>query len=86
MNGDIPSDDDSDSSTSDILDQRNEEGWEDVEDDTEVMTVVSLFSDQTFPSAKAMLFDCKEKHEFDIWKLRKDFSEIIWISREDKSH
>lgn len=63
---------DSDSSTSDILDQRNEEGWEDVEDDTEAITVVSLFDEQTFPSAKAMLAHCKSNHGFDIWKVRSD--------------
>jgi type I protein arginine methyltransferase len=62
----------SDSSSSDILDQRNEEGWEDVEDDTEAITVVSLFDDKTFPSAKEMLTDCKSNHGFDIWKVRSD--------------
>jgi hypothetical protein len=67
------SESESESSLSDILDQRNEEGWEDVEDDTEAITVVSLFDNQTFTSAKEMLAHCKSSHEFDIWKVRSDF-------------
>lgn len=63
-------DSDTESSVSDILDQRNEEGWEDVEDDTEAITVVSLFDDQTFSSAKEMLQHCKARHNFDIWKVK----------------
>ncbi|ETN41200.1 uncharacterized protein HMPREF1541_03135 [Cyphellophora europaea CBS 101466] len=63
----------SDSSSSDILDQRNEEGWEDIEDDTEAITFVSLFDDKTFGSAKEMLSSCKDNHGFDIWKVRSEF-------------
>ena len=62
----------SDTSSSDILDQRNEEGWEDLEDDTEAITVVSLFDDRTFGSAKEMLSHCKQHHGFDIWKVRSE--------------
>lgn len=65
-------DNQSDSSSSDILDRRNEEGWEDVEDDTEILTVVSLFDDKTFSSAKEMLNHCKSNYDFDIWKVRSD--------------
>lgn len=71
---------DSDSSSSDILDQRNEEGWEDVEDDTEAITVVSLFDDKTFPSAKEMLTYCKDSHGFDIWKVRSELGTSRLIS------
>lgn len=70
---------DSDSSTSDILDQRTEEGWEDVEDDTEAITVVSLFDDKTFPSAKEMLNYCKGSHGFDIWKVRSELGTSRFI-------
>ncbi len=37
------------SSLSDPLDTRNDEGWEDVEQDEEPTTVVSLFEERTFP-------------------------------------
>lgn len=69
----------SDSSASDILDQRNEEGWEDVEDDTEAITVVSLFDDKTFASAKEMLTYCKSSHGFDIWKVRSELGTFRFI-------
>lgn len=71
---------DSDSSASDILDQRNEEGWEDVEDDTEAITVVSLFDDKTFASAKEMLAHCKSSHGFDIWKVRSELGTSCFFS------
>jgi type I protein arginine methyltransferase len=62
---------DDSSSSSDIPeDERNEEGWEDLEDDTEAITVVSLFDNKTFPSAKEMLLHCKDSHDFDIWTIR----------------
>lgn len=67
-------DSDSESSSSDVLDLKNEEGWEDMEDDTEAITVVSLFDDRTFTSAKEMLQHCKDKHGFDIWKIQIDHS------------
>ncbi|KAH7320316.1 S-adenosyl-L-methionine-dependent methyltransferase [Stachybotrys elegans] len=40
--------------------------WLDMEPDEESVTVTSLFDAQTFPSAAAMLANCKEKHEFDL--------------------
>ncbi|KPI40608.1 Ribosomal protein arginine N-methyltransferase rmt3 [Cyphellophora attinorum] len=74
-------DSDSDSSISDVLDRREDEGWEDLEDDTETVTVVSLFDKETFTSAKDMLLSCKENHNFDIWKIKSDlgldFLELI---------
>ena len=63
------------SSLSDPLDTRNDEGWEDVEHDEETITVVSLFDGETFPDAPSMLECCRDKHGFDIWKLRQDFGE-----------
>lgn len=71
----------SDSSSSDILDQRNEEGWEDVEDDTEAITVVSLFDDKTFSSAKEMLSHCKSNNGFDIWKVRSDLGKSCYTKQ-----
>ncbi|KEF61046.1 protein arginine N-methyltransferase 3 [Exophiala aquamarina CBS 119918] len=69
------------SSVSDPLDTRNDEGWEDVEQDEESITVVSLFDDRTFPNARDMLEYCRDNHGFDIWKLRQgldlDFLDLI---------
>ena len=61
------------SSLSDPLDTTNDEGWEDVEQDEESITVVSLFDEKTFPDATGMLAYCRDSHGFDIWKLRQDF-------------
>lgn len=58
------------SSSSDPLDTRNDEGWEDVEQDEEPITVVSLFDEKTFPDASSMLTYCRDNHNFDIWKIR----------------
>ncbi|KIW52976.1 hypothetical protein PV05_08583 [Exophiala xenobiotica] len=61
------------SSLSDPLDPTNDEGWEDVEQDEESITVVSLFDEKTFPDATGMLTYCRDSYGFDIWKLRQDF-------------
>ncbi|KAJ9639268.1 Ribosomal protein arginine N-methyltransferase rmt3 [Knufia peltigerae] len=69
------------SSSSDPLDTRNDEGWEDVEQDEEPITVVSLFDEKTFPDASSMLTYCRDNHNFDIWKIRQtlglDFLDLI---------
>ncbi len=63
------------SSESNILDTRNDEGWEDIENDEEVTTVISLFDTRTFPDARSMLVYCRENHGFDIWRLRQEHGE-----------
>lgn len=73
-NEDLDNDDgSSSSSTSNLLDMRNEEGWEDVEDDTIQETFVSLFDTEPFNNVTDMFRYCKDKHGFDIWSLRKQF-------------
>jgi protein arginine N-methyltransferase 3 len=62
----------SDSSVTDPLNNRNDEGWEDVEPDDEPLTVVSLFDDKTFPNVVDMLHYCRDKYNFDVWTIRKD--------------
>jgi hypothetical protein len=42
------------------------EGWDDVEDDTEEVSIKCLLCDATFPTAKVMIEHSKEKHEFDF--------------------
>ncbi|OAP59212.1 hypothetical protein AYL99_06510 [Fonsecaea erecta] len=61
------------SSLSDPLDTTNDEGWEDIEQDEEPMTVVSLLDATTFPSAQSMLAHCRDSRGLDIWKLRQEF-------------
>lgn len=63
---------DSDSSMTDSLDNRNDEGWEDVEPDEEALTIVSLFDEKTFPNIIDMLQHCKDKYSFDIRAIHKD--------------
>jgi hypothetical protein len=61
------------SSTSDPLDTRDDEGWEDLENDEEPMTVQSLFDEKTFSNAQDMLAYCRDAKAFDIWSLRQEF-------------
>jgi protein arginine N-methyltransferase 3 len=63
---------DSASSASDPLDNRHDEGWEDVEPDDEPLTIVSLFDEKTFPNVIDMLHYCKDKYNFDVWQVRKN--------------
>lgn len=60
---------------SDQLDIRpDSEGWDDVEDDTEELAVKDLLSDETFPSANAMIEHCKKSHGFDFLAVIRDHS------------
>ncbi|RVX72243.1 hypothetical protein B0A52_04447 [Exophiala mesophila] len=66
-------DDFSDSSSiTDPLDTRDDEGWEDVEQDEEQLTLISLFDSETFSDPRRLLESAREKHGFDIWRLRQD--------------
>lgn len=58
------------SETSDILDPKNEEGWEDAEPDQEEFQFISLLDDEVFTDIHAMLKHCKEKHNFDFLEVR----------------
>jgi protein arginine N-methyltransferase 3 len=59
-------------SVSDSSDSSNEEGWEDLEPEDESQPVVGLFTDDVFPDVRAMLKECKDKHNFDLVKIQKD--------------
>jgi hypothetical protein len=65
---------DSDPSTTELLDPKNEEGWEDVESDVEDQTFKSLFDDKWFGDITEMLKYDKEKHDFDYVKVKKQLS------------
>lgn len=65
---------DDDSSTSDILDMRNEEGWEDIEDDNITENFVSLLDERNFSDVSEMLIYCKDTYDFNIWQIQKQHS------------
>ena len=65
---------DSDPSTTELLDPKNEEGWEDVESDVEDQTFKSLFDDKWFGDITEMLKYDQEKYSFDYVKLKNQLS------------
>lgn len=59
-------------------DDSDEEGWQDVEqDEEESQPIVGLFSETIYPDVKAMLQETKDKHDFDLQKVQKDFGAYI---------
>ncbi|TAQ89290.1 hypothetical protein B7494_g2365 [Chlorociboria aeruginascens] len=58
------------SEASDILDLKDDEGWEDAEADEEQATFISLLDDEVFSDIMSMLNHCKEKHSFDFLEIR----------------
>ncbi|PYH89464.1 S-adenosyl-L-methionine-dependent methyltransferase [Aspergillus ellipticus CBS 707.79] len=70
----LPVNDDARSVSSDESDLSNEEGWEDVEPDDETQPVVGLFSDKVYPDVRSMLKETKEKYNFDLQKIQKEFA------------
>jgi protein arginine N-methyltransferase 3 len=69
------------SSSSEVSDLREEEGWEDAEPDQEDLQVVSLFDEKTFPDAQSMIAYCKEKHGFDFIGVQKNLGSDFLQSR-----
>ena len=64
---------------SDPLDLLDDEGWEDAEpEDDEDQPVRGLFSDESFPNARAMLEDCKAKHGFDFVKTTRELGVYVY--------
>ena len=62
---------DSDPSTAELLDPKNDEGWEDVESDVEDRAFRSLFEDKWFGDITEMLKHDKEKHGFNFVKIKR---------------
>jgi len=58
------------SENSDILDLKDDEGWEDAEPDVEETQFISLLDDEVFTDIHTMLTHCKEKHSFDFLEVR----------------
>ncbi|CAF9913087.1 MAG: hypothetical protein ALECFALPRED_008628 [Alectoria fallacina] len=69
------------SEEADILDLKDDEGWEDQEPDVENIEVYCLGCSQTFSDAQSMLPHCRDTHNIDIVKVQKtlrlDFLEMI---------
>lgn len=62
------------SEDADILDLKDDEGWEDLEPDIEKIEVFCLGCAQTFPDAKSMLPHCRDAHNIDIVNIQKTLS------------
>jgi len=58
------------SEASDILDLKDDEGWEDAEPDEEEEHFISLLDDEVFTDINSMLNHCKEKYGFDFLDIR----------------
>lgn len=60
-------------------DASDEEGWQDVEQsEDESQPIVGLFSDKIYPDVNAMLQETKDKHDFDLQGIRKEFGVYIY--------
>ncbi|KAH6679605.1 putative ribosomal protein arginine N-methytransferase rmt3 [Halenospora varia] len=59
------------SEASDILDLKDDEGWEDAEPDEEETQFISLLDDEVFTDIMSMLNHCKDKYNFDFLEIRK---------------
>lgn len=58
------------SEASDILDLKDDEGWEDAEPDVETEIFISLLDDDVFTDITSMLNHCKSKYNFDFLELK----------------
>ena len=58
------------SEVSDVLDMKDDEGWEDVEPDVENETFISLLDNEVFTDLISMLNHCKDKYDFDFLELK----------------
>jgi len=67
------------SESHDILDLEDDEGWEDLEPDVEKIKIVSLFGEDKFHNVQTMLQHCKDNHQFDLIKIRKELSMCIFL-------
>lgn len=60
------------SSEADILDLKDDEGWEDAEPEEENETFISLLDDEVFTDLASMLEHCKIKYNFDFLQIRQN--------------
>ena len=64
---------------SELLKLEDEEGWEDVEPDTENVPFTSLFDAEQFSTLHQMLRHCSETYGFDLRKIQDGLS--LWMMR-----
>lgn len=62
------------SEEADILDLKDDEGWEDQEPDVEKIEVLCLGCSQIFPDAQSMLLHSRDTHNIDLVKVQKTLS------------
>jgi len=63
------------SDSSDILDLKKDEGWEDVEpEEDQPLQILSLLDEKKFPDVRSMLDYCKRQYDFDFLALRDTLS------------
>lgn len=58
------------SSEGDILDLKDDEGWEDAEPEVDEETFISLLDDEVFTDLTSMLEHCKTRYNFDFLQIR----------------
>jgi protein arginine N-methyltransferase 3 len=66
------------SEASDILDLKNDEGWEDAEPDQEEEAFISLLDDEVFPDLMSMLDHCRRKYNFDFLEIRQRLTQDFY--------
>ena len=66
------------SEASDILDLKNDEGWEDAEPDQEEEAFISLLDDEVFPDLMSMLDHCRRKYDFDFLEIRQRLTQDFY--------
>ena len=59
------------SEPSDVLDLKDDEGWEDAEPEEENEQFISLLDDEVFTDVMSMLNHCKQKYNVDFLELKK---------------
>lgn len=68
------------SEASDVLDLKDDEGWEDAEPDVENEHFISLLDDEVFTDIMSMLNHCKEKYSFDFLEVRQRLASDFYDS------
>ena len=63
----------SDSGSAALLDLQDDEGWEDAEPEEEAVTLTCLFGQSQFSDVRSLLQHCRDKHDFDLARLRSKF-------------
>lgn len=63
------------SDSSDLLNLKKDEGWEDVDpEEDQPLQIQSLFDEKKFPDVQSMLHYCKEQYDFDLLAIRDKLS------------